>query len=1225
MQIFLGGFQRFDEDSGIKKEPSAKVVAVKTKDQSRFPLLTFEDSNGTSPAHSSTRWNSIGNHEFDDRQWSVKLNSRHSSSPPPQLRSTSHVESGSLEKNTVPASRQIPKPSSNKESSVNIPSDVQHDGFSLPEVSIDDGNWVTFQSSQDGINQNEDFGDAAEGIYADWPYNDTTEKTLLSSRKNSTRRLLGNNRDVGKVQKETTMNAEKPNTKGDDGAPGKNMMKKTHNIEYPGLEEQQTLSTAPTSSQDWYGGTLSCESSTSWNWSGDGESNTEPQEATSSNNSYCQEQRNNCISPLPASTSQLSSVNENDGNEKDTFDMSVSETVGPPHVIVRRSGCGPGASVTSELTFDHTIKATKKSKNLTKGSNEALISSFSGIANPSTDISGPQEVDADKLSAENDTRNGFQRGHNAEYTEIKRKKSLSEAPNESNESLEKSNSNMDEKVCHKGDGHLKEKGNSDYRDSLLMQRFMKMAEPIIKEGAISLDQEETIRETAARLGISLEVDKKSLITESPPKSKELNPTRDKKGAAVGDVVSSKLLQAAKRKRKVSRGVLDPEFLVDSSLETSVTQEKRQNESDSITPAHPDIVKSDREMNREAVAHELKREASEDREVSSNRLPLNYVMSSPDTHVVGVSKGVPYSDTSTHQISTNDDTQSEESTDVEQSQEDDMGIDLVVTTSEVTKVDGGRKSNAYKTEGKNDFQNQSNDPAVDLVSSAEVIELYKKDNGTCHGQSYQQKNPGTATTKEDSNCNLSESEAEDLKSSAEVEMINFEQSQQDSSKLMHQQQAKDEPGSSSLSAFKQEDITSGWEATFEVAFPQIDASQGSERITDAQEINFWYFGENEDNFQLTFNAYSEVEVKQLETLKEVNANVDAQKSSQVNPGSISRHIERLKPDNPSTKQADDYGSRKKPNLVPVPEMGIAPPQTQRQSSTSKELPSISGQPYQPKTSQPDLKLQVEPRETIVATVTMPSVASVQSVASIDEHAESSSDEQLESVINLQQTTSSDATFLNIELSIPVYKEKPIGSSLEEIDLLNRFLKVAGPNFNGMDLTIIERERIHDDALRSGIPENFLNTILDQSAGILRWEDRSVVSNSSLTTERSFWGSRRRSKHANTPGGSSVRTRNTATTSSTFSWRSRGTGLYSSGMDNPSSLSVTTRDYSNCEASQASVPGGWTCMFNLQKHFWSDLQSQVVNTVGVAIVGESESVHSDDISWETGLKSTKRFGL
>jgi hypothetical protein len=182
-----------------------------------------------------------------------------------------------------------------------------------------------------------------------------------------------------------------------------------------------------------------------------------------------------------------------------------------------------------------------------------------------------------------------------------------------------------------------------------------------------------------------------------------------------------------------------------------------------------------------------------------------------------------------------------------------------------------------------------------------------------------------------------------------------------------------------------------------------------------------------------------------------------------------------------------------------------------------------------------------------------------------------------------------------------REKPIGASMEEIEMLNCFLKVVGPHFNGTELSIIEREKIYDQALRAGLSDGFLNKILDQSAGIRLWEDRSddASSTSSMKTGFSTLHSRRvHKRNTNTSGGSSVKTKNSVFTSST-------NASFVSG------LSVVTRDAATISASDA---GGWTCMFNLEKHFWSDLQSQMVGTVSTVISRDSgDSIHSEDLSW------------
>jgi len=62
------------------------------------------------------------------------------------------------------------------------------------------------------------------------------------------------------------------------------------------------------------------------------------------------------------------------------------------------------------------------------------------------------------------------------------------------------------------------------------------------------------------------------------------------------------------------------------------------------------------------------------------------------------------------------------------------------------------------------------------------------------------------------------------------------------------------------------------------------------------------------------------------------------------------------------------------------------------------------------------------------------------------------------------------------------EKPIGASLSEIEMLNIFLAVLGPNFARF---ISERELddLYHRSRKVGLPEEFINRMLDQSAGIV----------------------------------------------------------------------------------------------------------------------------------------------
>lgn len=111
-----------------------------------------------------------------------------------------------------------------------------------------------------------------------------------------------------------------------------------------------------------------------------------------------------------------------------------------------------------------------------------------------------------------------------------------------------------------------------------------------------------------------------------------------------------------------------------------------------------------------------------------------------------------------------------------------------------------------------------------------------------------------------------------------------------------------------------------------------------------------------------------------------------------------------------------------------------------------------------------------------------------------------------------------------------KGKPLGASLDEIEYINRFLKIAGPDFDGSQLSIGERENLHDQSLQAGIPEDFINRLLDQSAGIIAWEQRSVsssVKEEGNCTTRHRNGKGRRAIESSSPAASTTGTRSVQT--------------------------------------------------------------------------------------------------
>jgi hypothetical protein len=95
-----------------------------------------------------------------------------------------------------------------------------------------------------------------------------------------------------------------------------------------------------------------------------------------------------------------------------------------------------------------------------------------------------------------------------------------------------------------------------------------------------------------------------------------------------------------------------------------------------------------------------------------------------------------------------------------------------------------------------------------------------------------------------------------------------------------------------------------------------------------------------------------------------------------------------------------------------------------------------------------------------------------------------------------------------------KGKPLGASIEEIEMINKFLAIAGSNFDGSTLSVEERENLHNEALKAGLSEDFINKMLDRSAGILLWEQRSVSSDDYSEISKKHISKAR----VETPGGS-----------------------------------------------------------------------------------------------------------
>mmetsp|Transcript_27325 Transcript_27325/g.56566 ORF Transcript_27325/g.56566 Transcript_27325/m.56566 type:complete len:316 (+) Transcript_27325:2-949(+) len=75
------------------------------------------------------------------------------------------------------------------------------------------------------------------------------------------------------------------------------------------------------------------------------------------------------------------------------------------------------------------------------------------------------------------------------------------------------------------------------------------------------------------------------------------------------------------------------------------------------------------------------------------------------------------------------------------------------------------------------------------------------------------------------------------------------------------------------------------------------------------------------------------------------------------------------------------------------------------------------------------------------------------------------------------------------------ETPIGASLDELEMINTFMNVLGPNFGG-PLSAKELESVYERSQKAGLTKEFTDRMLDESAGILMWEKKTepdMVSN------------------------------------------------------------------------------------------------------------------------------------
>jgi hypothetical protein len=177
-----------------------------------------------------------------------------------------------------------------------------------------------------------------------------------------------------------------------------------------------------------------------------------------------------------------------------------------------------------------------------------------------------------------------------------------------------------------------------------------------------------------------------------------------------------------------------------------------------------------------------------------------------------------------------------------------------------------------------------------------------------------------------------------------------------------------------------------------------------------------------------------------------------------------------------------------------------------------------------------------------------------------------------------------------------ENRPLGSTTEEINMLNKFLQIAGPSLTGPNLSAEDRERLHDDALKAGLPEDCINKFLDQSAGIQRWEESTVMSH--------------RSKHRKAKAKATSPSGSLHTKSTDCSEMSQSTKYT---RDNESVSCYTYDDDGLAKKSPKTEVGGYGCVDRIQSYFWmeSDVVGQDMRDNVIAVIsGDMGSAYCED---------------
>jgi hypothetical protein len=163
--------------------------------------------------------------------------------------------------------------------------------------------------------------------------------------------------------------------------------------------------------------------------------------------------------------------------------------------------------------------------------------------------------------------------------------------------------------------------------------------------------------------------------------------------------------------------------------------------------------------------------------------------------------------------------------------------------------------------------------------------------------------------------------------------------------------------------------------------------------------------------------------------------------------------------------------------------------------------------------------------------------------------------------------------------------PLGATTQEIDALNRFLSVVGPDFNGRNVSFADRKEIYDSARKVGLNKVMVNKLLDQCAGVSTVELASTFSDlSACSTYSTSTTSMRLTKSASSD--------QTSTTS------------YTKESDNIS--------YYNLPRTSPHTDTNYGCvgLDTFKKSFWKESRKtgqDILESLGAVVIGDNESVH------------------